>query len=166
MKGDILFVSRIPLIFQPVECRKNSRSCFLDELIIRFLSYKHYGIDAGNGQVIHFRCESILAINQAQVHITSIEDFARDGVVEVDYTVIAAFPADVIVERAVSMLESNFDGYRIKHNNCEHFSVWCITGEKNGKQDLIREAWQRCLQMPLRTKEKAVAALAFLSLLH
>ena len=166
MKGDILYVSRNPLVFQPIECRKNSQSSFLDELIIRFLSYRHYGIDTGDGQVIHFRCESILAINQAKVQKTSIEDFARDGVVETDHMVIPSFHADAIVERAMSMLESNFGGYRIKYNNCEHFSVWCITGEKNGKQDLIKEAWQRCLQVPLRTREKAVAALTFLSLFH
>lgn len=159
MKGDLLFVNRTPLGLKSVNSRKNPRSCWLDELIVRFMTYKHYGIDAGDGLVIHYRCESILAISEAEVCITTWSDFARDGVVEVDRTIIPAFSSDEIVHRAFSMIGTDFGGYRIKHNNCEHFSVWCTTNKRNGKQDLVKEAWQRSLQTPLRTKERVLAAL-------
>ncbi len=166
MKGDLLYVDRYPLGLEPVDNRRNPRSCWLDVLLMRVLTYKHYGIDAGEGQVFHYRCESILAIHEATVCLTSMAEFARDGEVHVDRSLLPAFLPEEIVQRATDQLHSNFDGYRIKHNNCEHFAVWCFTGERVGKQDLLREAWQRSLQLPLRTKEKMLAALACFTFFH
>ncbi len=165
MRGDIIYVNRIPLGLGSIECRKTSKTSWVDTLLIRCLSYKHYGIDIGDGLVIHFRCESILAMNEAKVIVTSFEDFKRDGIVQTDQRLEPVFNPDEIVERAFSRMEPGFDVYHPKYNNCEHFSTWCTTGDKSSQQDLIRDAWKNITMLPMRTKEKAVAALAFISFL-
>lgn len=144
MKGDLVYVHRTPLGLRSVEQRKNAKSCWLDVFLMRVLTYKHYGIDVGDGHVIHYRFESVLLIGEAHVCRTPMAEFARDGEVQVDRSLPPAFPPEVIVQRAMSQLHSNFNGYRVKHNNCEHFSVWCFTGERVGRQALIPEVWQRC----------------------
>lgn len=163
MRGDIIYVNRIPLGLRSVECRKTPITCWLDTLIIRFLTYKHYGIDLGDGTVIHFRCESILAMHEAKVMITSLEDFTRDGFIQIESCIVPAFTPEQVVERAFSRLAPGFDVYHPKYNNCEHFCTWCATGTKTSQQDLIRDARKQLVQLPMRTKEKLVAAMAFLS---
>jgi len=39
-----------------------------------------------------------------------------------------------IIKRAEKYLNTDFGGYKITSNNCEHFSNWCLTGEKKTKQ--------------------------------
>ncbi len=163
MRGDIIYVNRIPLGLGSIECRKTPKTSWVDIIIIRCLSYKHYGIDIGDGLVAHFRCESILAMKEAKVIVTSLEDFTRDGVVETDQNTVTFFNPDQIVERAMSRLEQGFDVYHPKHNNCEHFSTWCTTGDRSSQQDLVRDAWRNVTMLPVRTKDKVVTALAFLS---
>jgi len=163
MRGDIIYVNRIPLGLRSIECRKTSRTRWVDTLIIRCLSYKHYGIDIGDELVIHFRCESILAMKEAKVIVTSFEDFTRDGIVQTDQRLVPVFNPDQIVERAYSRLEPGFDVYHPKYNNCEHFSTWCTTGERSSQQDLVRDVWKNMTMIPMRTKEKVVTAMAFLS---
>ena len=163
MRGDIIYVNRSPLGSGSIECRKTPKTSWVDMIIIRCLSYKHYGIDIGDGLVIHFRCESILAMKEAMVIVTTLEDFTKDGLIQTDRSLTPAFTPDQIVERAFSCLEPGFDVYHPKYNNCEHFSTWCTTGERSSQQDLIRDAWKNVTMLPLRTREKAVAALAFLS---
>lgn len=163
MRGDIIYVNRIPLRSGSIECRKTPKTCWADMIIIRCLSYKHYGLDVGDGLVIHFRCESILAMREAKVIVTSLEDFTRDGILQTDLNLTPVFDPDQIVERAFSRLEPGFDDYHPKYNNCEHFATWCITGERSSQQDLIRDAWRSVVMFPLRTKEKVVTAMAFLS---
>lgn len=163
MRGDIIYVTRIPLGLRSVKCRRTPKTSWVDTLIIRFLTYKHYGIDLGDGSVIHFRCESILAMKEANVMITSLEDFTRDGLVQVESRIATYFTPEQVVERAFSRLALGFDVYHPKYNNCEHFCTWCATDTKTSQQDLIRDARNQLVQLPIRTKEKLVAAMAFLS---
>lgn len=39
-----------------------------------------------------------------------------------------------IIERAQSKLGSNFGGYDLYKNNCEHFASWCVTGVRRPRQ--------------------------------
>jgi len=163
MRGTIIYVNRIPLGLRSIECRKTPKTSWLDMLIIRCLSYKHYGVDLGDGTVVHFRCESILAMKEAKVMITSLEDFSRDGLIQIESSIVPVFTPDQIVERAFSRLEPGFDVYHPKYNNCEHFCTWCATGTRSSQQDLIRDARNQLFLLPVRTKERLVAAMAFLS---
>lgn len=163
MRGQIIYVNRIPLGLRSVESRKTPKTSWLDILIIRFLTYKHYGIDVGDGTVVHFRCESILAMNEAKVMLTSLEDFSRDGIIQIEPDIVPAFTPEQVLERAFSRLAPGFDVYHPKYNNCEHFCTWCATGIRSSQQDLIRDARNQLVLLPMRTKERLVAAMAFLS---
>ncbi len=162
MRGSVIFVERNPLGLKSIDCRKGPNSCWLDHLVFRMMKYRHYGIDIGNNKVVHFYCESVLKIREARINICSLSEFSKDGIVQIDHSIQLAFPPEEVAQRAESFLNSDFDGYRVKHNNCEHFSMWCATGIRSGKQDLIKEAWQRCLLLPITTKQKT-AAMSFLS---
>lgn len=167
MRGDILYVERLPLgINSSTSFRENPDSCFLDRLIFRFLTYKHYGVDVGNGNVIHFHCSSILKIHRASITQCSLEEFSKDGVIEIDNPTGHDFSLEEIACRAESKLFSDFDGYRIKHNNCEHFSMWCATGYRISKQDLLRDAWHRCLGVSSLAKRKALSAMSAFTFLQ
>ncbi len=166
MKGDIIYVNRYPMKLNPIDERLNKDSCWLDHIIVRFLTYKHYGIEVEDEQVIHFYCSSIALIHKGYVQRIPITEFIKDGKKEIDSSIPNAFPPDVIVKRAHSMLKTNFEGYHITRNNCEHFAVWCASGERDAKQNLIKEAWHRWALIPVHTREKVVTALAFFGLFH
>lgn len=161
MRGDIIYVERFPLgLYASVESRISPDSCVLDRLIFRFLTYKHYGVDIGDDKIIHFYCPSILKIPKARISLCSLEEFSRDGILQIADDLALNFSPEEIVQRAESMLHTDFDGYRVKHNNCEHFSMWCATGLRTGKQDLIQDAWNRCLGVPTAAKKKALSAIS------
>jgi hypothetical protein len=166
MKGDIIYVNRYPMKFNSIEERLNENSCWLDQLIVRFLTYKHYGVEVEDEQVIHFYCSSIVLIHKGFVEKIPMAEFIKDGKKEVDNSIPNAFPPNDIARRALSMTKTNFEGYHITRNNCEHFAVWCASGEREAKQNLIKEAWHRWALIPVQTREKVITALAFFGLFH
>ena len=89
--------------------------------------YKHYGIDCGDGTVIHYRKPSEV------IERTSMETFSQGNPVYVaEYTKGFAYIPDVVVERAKSRLGEH--DYNLLSNNCEHFACWCKTGISDSKQ--------------------------------
>ncbi|MEN9869155.1 MAG: hypothetical protein RLZZ171_138 [Cyanobacteriota bacterium] len=89
--------------------------------------YKHYGIDCGDGTVIHYRKPSEV------VEQTSIATFSRGNPVYVaEYGTGFGYIPDVVVERAKSRLGER--DYNLLSNNCEHFASWCKTGISDSKQ--------------------------------
>jgi Lecithin retinol acyltransferase len=89
--------------------------------------YKHYGIDCGDGTVIHYRKPSEV------VEQTSIATFSRSNPVYVaEYGTGFGYIPDVVVERAKSRLGER--DYNLLSNNCEHFASWCKTGISDSKQ--------------------------------
>ena len=89
--------------------------------------YKHYGIDCGDGTVIHYRKPSEV------IEQTSMETFSQGKPVYVaEYTDGFAYIPDVVVERAKSRLGEH--DYNLLSNNCEHFACWCKTGISDSKQ--------------------------------
>jgi hypothetical protein len=89
--------------------------------------YKHYGIDCGDGTVIHYRKPSEV------IEQTSLATFSRGNPVYVaEYSEGFGYIPDVVVERAKSRLGEN--NYNLLSNNCEHFASWCKTGISDSKQ--------------------------------
>ncbi|MBE9044154.1 lecithin retinol acyltransferase family protein [Pleurocapsales cyanobacterium LEGE 10410] len=89
--------------------------------------YKHYGIDCGDGTVIHYRKPS------ETIERTSLATFAKGGSIYVaEYGDGFGYISDVTVERAESRLGEQ--DYNLLFNNCEHFANWCKTGISDSKQ--------------------------------
>ncbi len=89
--------------------------------------YKHYGIDCGDGTVIHYRKPS------ETIEQTSLATFSRGNPVYVaEYGYGFGYIPDVVVERAQSRLGEQ--EYNLLFNNCEHLANWCKTGMSNSKQ--------------------------------
>ncbi|WP_036484705.1 lecithin retinol acyltransferase family protein [Myxosarcina sp. GI1] len=89
--------------------------------------YKHYGIDCGDGTVIHYRKPSEV------IERTSMATFSMGNpVYVVDDPEDFYFVPDVVVERAESRLGEK--KYNLLFNNCEHFVNWCKIGINDSKQ--------------------------------
>ena len=89
--------------------------------------YQHYGIDCGDGTVIHYRKPSEI------IERTSLDTFSRGKPIYVvkDGNDFGYIP-DVVVARAESRLGEH--KYNLLFNNCEHFTSWCKTGISDSKQ--------------------------------
>ena len=89
--------------------------------------YKHYGIDCGDGTVIHYRKPSEV------VEQTSYATFSQGNPTYIaEYTEGFGYIPDVVVARAKSRLGEK--DYNLLTNNCEHFACWCKTGISDSKQ--------------------------------
>lgn len=89
--------------------------------------YKHYGIDCGDGTVIHYRKPS------ETIERTSLATFSRGNPVYIaEYSEGFSYIADVVVDRAESRLGER--EYNLIANNCEHFAHWCKTGMSHSQQ--------------------------------
>ena len=89
--------------------------------------YKHYGIDCGDGTVIHYRKPSEI------VEQTSMATFSQGNPVYVaEYSEGFGYIPDAVVARAKSRLGER--DYNLLTNNCEHFACWCKTGISDSKQ--------------------------------
>jgi len=143
MKGDIVFVTRRPLLWRSTEDRRNKNSKKMDIAIYRMTHYTHYGIDLGEGKVAHFQADSYWDRHKSTIVVASMEEFAKDGHVKVLKDVEYLYSRDEVVERAYQVIGSSFGGYSILDNNCEHFALWCATGSKDAKQyGLLKSGFQ------------------------
>ncbi|MEO1467079.1 MAG: lecithin retinol acyltransferase family protein [Cyanobacteria bacterium J06633_1] len=89
--------------------------------------YKHYGIDCGDGTVIHYRKPSEV------IEQTSYATFSQGNPTYVaEYSKGFGYIPDVVVARAKSRLGEK--DYNLLSNNCEHFACWCKTGISDSKQ--------------------------------
>ena len=100
----------------------------------------HYGIVVEDNQVIHFNMN--VEVFAMKIIKTDMETFLGAGSqlqkcfmsdVHSDYT------PKKIVERAYSVLGTDFGGYDLVTNNCEHFANWCASGDKFSNQVLFSE---------------------------
>jgi hypothetical protein len=97
--------------------------------------YKHYGIYASDACIIHFAPINGLKETDAEhaiIHETTLYNFLKGGILEIDKQDKCAFSCDEIVQRAKAQIGSK--GYSIVFNNCEHFARWCKTGVAESKQ--------------------------------
>jgi hypothetical protein len=96
--------------------------------------YKHYGVYAGDGKVIHFAplAGKEISAENAVVHETNLGGFLKGGVLQIDNRSKANFSRQEIVERARSQIGTK--SYNLVFSNCEHFARWCKTGVYESEQ--------------------------------
>ncbi|MCL2007214.1 MAG: lecithin retinol acyltransferase family protein [Treponema sp.] len=99
--------------------------------------YKHYGVYAGEDRVIHYSSSNGDFGLDACVRETSLEQFARGGYCNiVEFTEKSdqkrLFSKEETMKRASSRLGEK--QYNLIFNNCEHFAIWCKTGENKSFQ--------------------------------
>ena len=104
--------------------------------------YQHYGVYAGYHKIIHYvKGDSPL---DGRIAETSIEEFCDGDTLYIaeDDTLLSIFQdADVTatfygprktVQRARSMIGKG--DYNLFNHNCEHFAIWCKTGQLESTQ--------------------------------
>lgn len=87
--------------------------------------YTHHGIDIGDGTVVHFSGEP-LRLAEARVERDTMEVFCGGEALSVMEYGEEALEAEAVVDMALSRVGER--GYRLWHNNCEHFASYCKTG--------------------------------------
>lgn len=106
-----------------------------DILFVNRGLYKHYGIYAGEGIVIHYSDNNSNFGTDIRVRKVSLEDFACGNKIKVchlDAKKYTLYSAEETLQSAYSRLgEKN---YNLLFNNCEHFVVWCKTGISDSEQ--------------------------------
>ena len=91
----------------------------------------HYGVVVGYDDVVHFN----LNVDIAKITIirTDLKQFKGIGT-SLQICSMSEFhkkyDEEEIVKRAISAVGTDFGGYNLLHNNCEHFANWCVSGEK------------------------------------
>jgi hypothetical protein len=101
------------------------------------LGYRHHGLYAGQGRVLHYRGMHRWLLRRGPVEEISLAQFEGGH----GFAVVAAaarFEGPAAVERARSRLGE--DRWRLWSNNCEHFVTWCRDGAPRSSQI---EAWQQ-----------------------
>ena len=84
----------------------------------------HHGIDLGDGTVAHY-------LEGEQILRSSLEDFCSgESPRVIDHT--QADPTGLTLRRAMSRIGEQ--RYNLLFNNCEHFAVWCKTGQHRSGQ--------------------------------
>lgn len=122
-------------------------------------AYEHYAVYAGNGRVIHYAGESADFKGKVSIHEAPFEEFLKNST---DYFVVSfegRYPVKIhaltkfisggcfdccnikwkgkyspeeTLKRAYSRIGEY--KYSVISNNCEHFAMWCKTGESVSTQ--------------------------------
>ena len=95
--------------------------------------FKHYGVYAGKGRVIHYIGERGHFGGSIGIRETSLEEFTKGK----EFTVVKfkganQYSGQETVQRARSRIRE--ESYNLLFNNCEHFALWCKTGESKSIQ--------------------------------
>lgn len=92
--------------------------------------YWHFGVYAGNREVIHFSSGSGGEMNPltADIICSSLDDFTQGDYTVVDSKERRKFTREEVVDRARRMLGRQLGSYDPITNNCEHFANWCKSG--------------------------------------
>jgi hypothetical protein len=98
-------------------------------LVVLRRGYRHHGIYAGQGRVIHYA--GLGRYPRGRIEEVPIEDFVRDRPIRIGAAPDQARGLD-IVQRARSRLGER--QYDLLNNNCEHFCNWCLRGESRSLQ--------------------------------
>jgi hypothetical protein len=115
------------VLMKPVELQAG------DVIFIDRLFYRHYGVYAGKGRVIHYAGENSHFGPDVGVRETSLEQFAGRGKCHVvQFAGSQPFSGKETVLRARSRLGE--EDYNLLFNNCEHFALWCKTGKSKSIQ--------------------------------
>jgi hypothetical protein len=160
MTGSVVYIERKPSWFKDIDHRINEESTWVDKLIARFVLYRHYGIVIENNEVIQFYCPSILKLNQGVISQVPLSDFLKaGGIIEIDESIDLKFSKDEVVTRAKLLIGSDFSGYHLTRNNCEHFAVWCGTDERKMSQKASIMTYRNIYSASNTLKSKIISVL-------
>ncbi len=121
------------------EYKKRTKTRILiQQLEDGFPTFRHYGIDLGDGTIVHFRGKLHYIHANAWIQRTDYDGFAQGGAICCADDVRLAFTQDRIIDRALSQVGGDFGGYHFLSNNCEHFANWCACGKRISRQVLMR----------------------------
>jgi hypothetical protein len=117
-----------------IQTLPNSAPAPGDVIYVNRGAYKHYGVYAGEGKVVHFAPleGAEISAENAVIHETTMAGFLKGGELVVDTRDKSGFPREEIVRRARSQTGSK--GYSLAFYNCEHFARWCKTGKIESQQ--------------------------------
>jgi hypothetical protein len=137
MFGDIIYVERKPIFWGSTKVRENEDSKWIDKLIFRTMSYRHFGVEVENNCVIHFHANSFHMRKHAEIKKVSMDTFLLGGEKE--------------------------ECYSINKNNCEHFVYWCATGNPYSTQTYFinkgQDVWmlrKKVVPFTVRTKNRTL----------
>ncbi len=88
--------------------------------------YEHYGVYIGDNKVIHF-CSSTGKVKDTEIQETAMGSYFKTG----EYFILninsplKLTPEEVVSRAKTRIGEKNYD---LLQNNCEHFALWCKTG--------------------------------------
>ena len=88
-----------------------------------YLKFNHFGIYAGNNEVIHLKQDGI-----EKVKISEFTDGEKTCEV-MGFKKKLNLTLEESYFRAYIELKTNSSEYNLLNNNCEHFALWCRTGE-------------------------------------
>lgn len=85
---------------------------------------------------MHFSGESghELSSRRACIRKTTLDDFSKDGEVQVETKCAESFSRKETVMRALNVVGTEKGKYALPWNNCEHFANWCRYGKKRSVQ--------------------------------
>jgi Lecithin retinol acyltransferase len=102
------------------------------------LGYRHHGLYAGQGRVLHYRGMHRWLLWRGPVEEISLAQFEGGRGFAVVVAAATRSEGEAAVERARSRLGE--DRWRLLTNNCEHFVTWALTGMPHSSQV---EAWRK-----------------------
>lgn len=105
----------------------------------RKTGYYHFGIAVGNDRVIHYAALDSDFSNKKEMKIveTPLEQFVKDGALEIEQPYSSPFTRDEVVNRAKKLANSHRfrrKYYNLVDNNCEHFARYCYYDKAQSKQ--------------------------------
>ena len=98
--------------------------------IFHYAVYRHYGIYAGRGRVIHYA--GWIRGRRGLIQEVLLDEFTEGREFEVEESPPDLINGRDIVQRARSRLGERC--YDLLENNCEHFCTWCQFGEARSVQ--------------------------------
>ena len=114
-----------------------------------WFNYLHYGIDIGDGTVVHLATDPQGA--GMCVQRVGMESFACGSVVSIE-AVVGESPPDVVIQRALEAVGKK--GYHLVIGNCEHFAREMKTGKGQSVQVAM------CVGSVMRTAFSGLASTA------
>jgi len=124
------------------------------EAVKDYCIYRHYGIDVGDGKIIFFGNSDGESILTSRILLADRQGFSGGAEISECFRANYAYEPDEVLNRAYSQLGSDFGGYDLINNNCEHFARWCASGIrtstqvffKNDDQDIVEKTIERLFE--------------------
>ena len=108
-----------------------------DHLFVHCLGYSHHGIEVGEDRVVHFDSDPWRKIaaqrssRPPRICETTLRGFTQGRPVYTRQYDLSDDP-ERVVQRAYQRIDEQC--YDLFDNNCEHFAVWCKTGQHHSTQ--------------------------------